>query len=73
MSTNDQRDFDYLETIKYGCTGDYIVEGSLQIVCQQDGTWSEKPSCKGRTVANITSFKPHFIFKELRFLGDYIS
>ncbi|XP_063331467.1 beta-2-glycoprotein 1-like [Pelmatolapia mariae] len=46
MSTNDQRDFDYLETIKYGCTGDYVVEGSLEIVCQQDGTWSEKPSCK---------------------------
>ncbi|XP_019939505.2 beta-2-glycoprotein 1-like isoform X1 [Paralichthys olivaceus] len=46
MSTNDQRDFDFMETVKYGCLGDYALEGSLQIVCQENGQWSEKPSCK---------------------------
>ncbi|XP_069024432.1 beta-2-glycoprotein 1-like [Embiotoca jacksoni] len=47
MSSSDQRDYDYMETIKYGCNGDYVLDGGLEIVCQQDGTWSEKPSCKG--------------------------
>ncbi|XP_041641665.1 beta-2-glycoprotein 1-like [Cheilinus undulatus] len=46
MSVDDDRDFDYMETVKYGCHGDYVLEGSLDIVCQQNGNWSEKPSCK---------------------------
>lgn len=46
MSNDEQRNFDYMETVRYGCTGDYVLEGSFQIVCQQNGHWSEKPSCK---------------------------
>ncbi|XP_026215267.1 beta-2-glycoprotein 1-like [Anabas testudineus] len=46
-SSNDDREYDYKETVKYGCHGDYVLEGSLQVVCQQNGNWSEKPSCKG--------------------------
>lgn len=46
MSTTVDREYDYMETVKYGCNGDYVLEGSLQIVCQQNGDWSEKPSCK---------------------------
>ncbi|XP_029291893.1 beta-2-glycoprotein 1-like [Cottoperca gobio] len=46
MSSNDQREYDYMETVKYGCNGDYVLEGSLQIVCEQNRNWSEKPSCK---------------------------
>uniref|UniRef100_UPI0037E89F85 beta-2-glycoprotein 1-like n=1 Tax=Semicossyphus pulcher TaxID=241346 RepID=UPI0037E89F85 len=46
MSTNDQRDFDFMETVKYGCNGDFVLEGGLEIVCLDDGDWSEKPSCK---------------------------
>ncbi|AWP05897.1 Beta-2-glycoprotein 1 [Scophthalmus maximus] len=46
LSNNEQRDFDFMETVKYGCHGDFVLEGSLQIVCQKDGHWSEKPSCK---------------------------
>ncbi|XP_056264534.1 beta-2-glycoprotein 1-like [Pseudoliparis swirei] len=46
VSSSDQREYDYMETVKYGCNGDYDIEGSLEIVCQQNGEWSEKPSCK---------------------------
>ncbi|KAM7393973.1 hypothetical protein PAMP_020802 [Pampus punctatissimus] len=49
MSNNEQRDYNFMETVKYGCIGDYVVEGNIQIVCQDNGQWSEKPSCKGRT------------------------
>ncbi|XP_051240077.1 beta-2-glycoprotein 1 isoform X2 [Dicentrarchus labrax] len=45
MSSNDKRAYDYMENIKYGCNGDYVIEGSMQIVCQQNGRWSQKPSC----------------------------
>lgn len=47
MSINDKRRYDYMETIKYGCHGDFVIEGNQQIVCQKYGNWSEKPSCKG--------------------------
>ncbi|XP_023137872.2 beta-2-glycoprotein 1-like [Amphiprion ocellaris] len=53
MSTTDQRDFDFMETVKYGCTGDFVLEGSQEIVCQQDGNWSEKPSCKAPCEVSI--------------------
>ncbi|XP_076584159.1 beta-2-glycoprotein 1-like [Chaetodon auriga] len=46
MSSNDQRDYDYMETVNYDCLGQYVLEGSFQIHCQKDGTWSQKPSCK---------------------------
>uniref|UniRef100_H3C0L6 Beta-2-glycoprotein 1 n=1 Tax=Tetraodon nigroviridis TaxID=99883 RepID=H3C0L6_TETNG len=46
MSINDKRRYDYMETIKYGCHGDFVIEGNQQIVCQKYGNWSEKPSCK---------------------------
>ncbi|XP_070841214.1 beta-2-glycoprotein 1-like [Chaetodon trifascialis] len=46
MSSNDQRDYDFMETVNYDCLGGYALEGSFQIYCQKDGTWSKKPSCK---------------------------
>ncbi|CAL9700477.1 unnamed protein product [Knipowitschia caucasica] len=46
MSIPQKRDFEYTETIKYGCNGDYVLHGPLQIVCEKTGQWSEKPSCK---------------------------
>ncbi|XP_041789779.1 beta-2-glycoprotein 1-like [Chelmon rostratus] len=46
MSSNDQREYDFMETVNYDCLGSFVLEGSFQIFCQKDGTWSEKPSCK---------------------------
>uniref|UniRef100_A0A3Q3F2R3 Beta-2-glycoprotein 1 n=1 Tax=Labrus bergylta TaxID=56723 RepID=A0A3Q3F2R3_9LABR len=46
MSVNEERDYDYMEKVKFGCHSDYVLEGSHEIVCQQNGNWSEKPSCK---------------------------
>ncbi|RVE75682.1 hypothetical protein OJAV_G00001320 [Oryzias javanicus] len=46
MSNGDRRDFDFMETVKYGCNDDYVLDGNMEIVCQQNGNWSEKPSCK---------------------------
>ncbi|XP_059193305.1 beta-2-glycoprotein 1-like [Centropristis striata] len=47
MSGDVKKDYDFKETVKYGCNGDYVLDGSLEIVCQGNGNWSEKPSCKG--------------------------
>ncbi|XP_071779418.1 beta-2-glycoprotein 1-like [Centroberyx gerrardi] len=46
MSSNFQRAYDYKETVKYGCNGHYVIDGSLESVCQETGEWSEKPACK---------------------------
>ncbi|XP_034544399.1 beta-2-glycoprotein 1-like [Notolabrus celidotus] len=53
MSINDQRDFDFMEKVNYGCHGDYVLDGSLEIVCQKNGNWSEKPSCKAPCSVDI--------------------
>ncbi|XP_074555483.1 beta-2-glycoprotein 1-like [Halichoeres trimaculatus] len=45
MSVSEQGDFYFMDTVRYGCNGDYVLEGSLEVVCQQNGNWSEKPSC----------------------------
>nr|XP_061791353.1 LOW QUALITY PROTEIN: beta-2-glycoprotein 1-like [Nerophis lumbriciformis] len=76
MSNNDQRNFNFMETVQYGCNGDFMLEGTFQIVCQKNGDWSEKPSCKapcsiginrGRILYNgnklwIGDFNPNRVF-----------
>ncbi|XP_070782278.1 beta-2-glycoprotein 1-like [Enoplosus armatus] len=57
MSNNDQRRYFYTETIQYGCQGDYVIEGSHQIVCQQNGGWSKKPSCNAPCSVGIQGGK----------------
>ncbi|KAM3865308.1 uncharacterized protein ACN63O_011008 [Diretmus argenteus] len=46
MSSSQQRDYDYKETVRYGCNGDYVIDGSPEIECQETGEWSEQPVCK---------------------------
>ncbi|XP_008294758.1 beta-2-glycoprotein 1-like [Stegastes partitus] len=70
MSTRDQRNYDYMETVKYGCNGDYVLEGSMEIVCQQDGTWSEKPSCKAPCRVGIN--RGRILYKGRKmWIGDF--
>jgi len=56
MSSSDQREYDFMEKVRYGCEDNYELDGIFEIVCQQNGNWSEKPSCKGRTAISITAF-----------------
>lgn len=46
LSDNQKRDFAYAEKVKYGCNGDYVLDGSFEISCMNNGEWSQKPSCK---------------------------
>lgn len=55
MSATEKKYYDYKETVEYGCNGDYVLDGNLLSVCQQNGYWSEKPSCKGRSAIKIVS------------------
>lgn len=38
-----------MESVVYGCHHDFALDGNLRSVCQQDGKWSEKPSCNGKS------------------------
>ncbi|XP_068178138.1 beta-2-glycoprotein 1-like [Antennarius striatus] len=62
MSSNDQRTYYYMETITYGCDGHFEIEGSQQIVCQENGNWSEKPSCKAPCSVDIQ--RGRILYKE---------
>ncbi|XP_024115115.1 beta-2-glycoprotein 1 [Oryzias melastigma] len=57
MSNEDRRDFDFMETVKYGCNDNYALDGNMEIVCQQDGNWSEMPSCKASCPVEIQRAK----------------
>ncbi|XP_056136696.1 beta-2-glycoprotein 1-like [Lampris incognitus] len=76
MSDTSQREFAFTEAIKYGCNGDYTIDGSLEIVCQDTGEWSPQPVCmapctvgiqRGRILYNgrkiwIADFTPNRVY-----------
>ncbi|XP_028994972.1 beta-2-glycoprotein 1-like [Betta splendens] len=53
VSSDEDREYDFMEAVKYGCHGHYVLEGSMQVVCQENGEWSEKPSCKAPCSVDI--------------------
>ncbi|XP_052769186.1 CUB and sushi domain-containing protein 1-like [Mya arenaria] len=38
---------DYGSVIKVTCNSGYILHGTSHMMCQADGTWSNRPTCKG--------------------------
>ncbi|XP_054636231.1 beta-2-glycoprotein 1-like [Dunckerocampus dactyliophorus] len=62
MSTTNRKYYYYLEIVRYGCNGDYELEGSFQTVCQKDGEWSEKPVCKAPCSIDIK--RGRILYKE---------
>lgn len=48
VSGADHSRYGYMETVVYGCHLNFVLDGNLRSICQQDGKWSEKPSCNGR-------------------------
>lgn len=70
LSSNEERDYDYKETVRYGCNEDYVLDGNFQIVCNQDGNWSKKPSCKGRAATDNTVTVRYKFWVWPKFLGD---
>ncbi|XP_052765863.1 sushi, von Willebrand factor type A, EGF and pentraxin domain-containing protein 1-like isoform X2 [Mya arenaria] len=38
---------DYGSVIKVTCDSGYILHGTSHVMCQADGTWSNRPTCKG--------------------------
>lgn len=39
-------EYGYMERVKYGCSEGYILDGPMEIVCDESGQWSNKPTCK---------------------------
>ncbi|XP_019732129.1 beta-2-glycoprotein 1 [Hippocampus comes] len=69
MSSNDQRRYNFMETVQYGCNGDYMLQGSFQISCQKNGDWSEKPACKAPCRIDIG--RGRILYKEKKlWIGD---
>ncbi|XP_061536625.1 beta-2-glycoprotein 1-like [Phycodurus eques] len=62
MSSNEQRNYEFMETMQYGCNGDYVLAGTFQIVCQKNGDWSEKPACKAPCSVDIK--RGRILYKE---------
>lgn len=54
LSITHKRDFAYKDRVKYGCNGDYVLDGQLEIVCDKNGQWTQKPSCKAPCSIGIT-------------------
>ncbi|XP_037112831.1 beta-2-glycoprotein 1-like isoform X1 [Syngnathus acus] len=70
MSSNDQRRYDFMETVQYGCNGNYMLDGSFQMVCQKNGEWSEKPACKAPCSIGIK--RGRILYKEKKlWIADF--
>ncbi|XP_041837980.1 beta-2-glycoprotein 1-like [Melanotaenia boesemani] len=65
MSNNNKKEYDFMEKVKYDCEGNYVLEGNVETVCQQDGKWSEKPSCKAPCTVNIQRAKVFYKGKKM--------
>lgn len=70
MSITEKRDFAYKETVNYGCNGDYELDGGLQIICQKNGEWSEKPVCKAPCTVGIERGRILYKGQKL-WIGDF--
>ena len=46
------RQHGYKEKVKYGCNEHYILEGEAEVQCQNTGTWSLRPMCRGESWGN---------------------
>ncbi|XP_013879108.1 beta-2-glycoprotein 1 [Austrofundulus limnaeus] len=70
MSNNERRDFDYMERVKYDCRGNYVLEGNVEVVCQENGRWSDLPSCKAPCTVGIQ--RGRILYKEQKiWIGDF--
>lgn len=39
---------------EFGCDEGFIMFGDSTVVCQENGTWSAEPECRGKFVPNNT-------------------
>ncbi|KAM8946435.1 beta-2-glycoprotein 1 [Pelodytes ibericus] len=46
MTYSPQRLYDYQEVVTYGCKPTYILEGPKNSLCDKNGKWTLKPTCK---------------------------
>lgn len=45
--------FHYQDIVSYGCYPPYVIDGASESRCEKTGTWSNKPSCKGKAVCIV--------------------
>lgn len=47
LSFAELREHGYREKVKYGCSDPYVLDGPSEIECEETGTWSSIPVCRG--------------------------
>ncbi|XP_014341694.1 beta-2-glycoprotein 1 isoform X1 [Latimeria chalumnae] len=47
------RDYNYLETMTYGCNLNYVLDGPREVRCEKAGKWSTMPTCKASCIIPI--------------------
>uniref|UniRef100_A0A8C5R7I0 Beta-2-glycoprotein 1 n=1 Tax=Leptobrachium leishanense TaxID=445787 RepID=A0A8C5R7I0_9ANUR len=46
MTYSPQRLYDYQETVTYGCKPSYVLDGPKTSICDKNGHWTLKPTCR---------------------------
>lgn len=57
--------FHYQDTVNYGCYPPYTVGEASESRCEKTGTWSNKPTCKGKTACIVFVQNSFFLKKYL--------
>uniref|UniRef100_A0A3P8YC49 Beta-2-glycoprotein 1 n=1 Tax=Esox lucius TaxID=8010 RepID=A0A3P8YC49_ESOLU len=46
ITTIVKREYGYMDTVRYGCNVNYVLDGPVEVECQKTGDWSQNPACR---------------------------
>uniref|UniRef100_A0AAY5KCC5 Beta-2-glycoprotein 1 n=1 Tax=Esox lucius TaxID=8010 RepID=A0AAY5KCC5_ESOLU len=55
ITTIVKREYGYMDTVRYGCNVNYVLDGPVEVECQKTGDWSQNPACRGKTLISDLS------------------
>ncbi|XP_053577440.1 beta-2-glycoprotein 1 [Bombina bombina] len=71
ISFSPARKYDLGESVTYGCKPTYVLDGLRTSICEKDGEWTPKPTC--RAPCRITTKKAVVIYNGRKLSVDKIS
>ncbi|KAL6455634.1 hypothetical protein MHYP_G00354850 [Metynnis hypsauchen] len=48
-----QREYGYKERVRYGCPDPFVLDGPMDVECEETGSWSRKPVCRAPCTVDI--------------------
>eukprot|EP00062_Callorhinchus_milii_P004728 gi/632943404/ref/XP_007886930.1/ PREDICTED: beta-2-glycoprotein 1 [Callorhinchus milii] len=60
-----KRNYNYLESVQYGCVQNYVLDGSRDVTCQKSGNWTHVPVCRAACILSVNRARIFYKGKKL--------